>query len=51
METNSIEYKQDLTDDLEKEIVAFLNYGEGGIPFLAIDNQGKFIGIAQADAS
>ena len=25
-ETNRIEYKQELTDDLEKEAVAFLNY-------------------------
>ena len=29
-ETNRIEYKQELTDDLEKEAVAFLNYPEGG---------------------
>ena len=28
-ETNRIEYKQELTDDLEKEAVAFLNYPEG----------------------
>ena len=27
-ETNRIEYKQELTDDLEKESVAFLNYLE-----------------------
>ena len=25
-ETNRIEYKQELIDDLEKEVVAFLNY-------------------------
>ena len=30
-ETNRIEYKQELIDDLEKEVVAFLNYQEGGI--------------------
>lgn len=30
-ETNRIEYKQRLTDDLEKEAVAFLNYQEGGV--------------------
>ena len=29
-ETNRIEYKQQLTDDLEKEAIAFLNYQEGG---------------------
>ena len=32
-ETNRIEFKRELTDDLdiEKEVVAFLNYHEGGI--------------------
>jgi len=29
--TNRIEYKQELTDRLEKEVIAFLNYHEGGI--------------------
>ena len=28
-ETNRIEYKQQLTEDLEKEAIAFLNYHEG----------------------
>ena len=32
-ETNRIEYKRELTDDLEKEVVAFLNYREGGFIF------------------
>ncbi|GEM_PF-6887070 len=31
-ETNRIEYKQQLPDDLEIEAVAFLNYHEGGGP-------------------
>ena len=30
-ETNRIEYKQELIDDLEEEVVAFLNYQEGVI--------------------
>ena len=32
-ETNRIEYKLELTKelDLEKEVIAFLNYQEGGI--------------------
>ena len=34
-ETNRIEYKQELTDDLEKEAVAFLNYPEGGVPSMS----------------
>lgn len=49
METNRIEYKQKLTDQLEKEVVAFLNYMGGGIIFIGIDNDGKPIGIEDAD--
>ena len=32
IETNRIEFKRELTDDLdiEKEVIAFLNYKEGG---------------------
>ena len=30
IENNRIEYKQELTDDLEKEVIAFLNSNEGG---------------------
>ena len=37
-ETNRIEYKQELTDDLEKEVIAFLNYPEGGLIYLGIQN-------------
>src|SRR5690606_29660586 len=38
-ETNRIEYKQELTKDveIEKEVVAFLNYKEGGIVYIGID--------------
>ena len=39
-ESNRIEYKRELTKDLdlEKEVIAFLNYHEGGIIFIGIDN-------------
>ena len=42
-ETNRIEYKRELTEDIdvEKEISAFLNYHEGGILYIGIDNDGK----------
>lgn len=33
-ETNRIEYKQHLSDDLGKEAIAFLNYHEGGIMYV-----------------
>lgn len=37
-ETNRIEYKRELTPelDIEKEIVAFLNYKEGGYIYIGI---------------
>jgi len=35
-ETNRIEYKQKLTGDLEKEVVAFLNYHEGGVIYISV---------------
>jgi len=49
IETNRIEYKSKLTDNLEKEIVAFLNYRDGGIVYIGIDNDGKTIGIQNCD--
>ena len=49
-ESNRIEYKQELTDKLEKEVVAFLNYREGGIIYLGIDKKGKVIGIEESDS-
>ena len=35
-ESNRIEFKRELTDelDLEKEVIAFLNYKEGGIIYI-----------------
>ena len=48
-ETNHIEYKQELIDDLEKKVVAFLNYQEGGIIYIGIDKEGKAVGVADID--
>ena len=36
-ESNRIEYKLGLTEDLEKEAVAFLNYQEGGVLYIGVD--------------
>lgn len=46
-ETNRVEHKEKLTKDLdlEKEVVAFLNYPEGGLIYLGIDNSGKILGV------
>lgn len=51
-ETNRIEYKSALTKDLdlEKEVLAFLNYREGGIIYVGIDKTGKVLGVKDADA-
>jgi len=49
-ETNRIEYKQELTDSLEKEVVAFLNYKEGGIIYIGIYKNGKTAGVLDSDS-
>jgi len=49
METNRIEYKQELSADLEKEVVAFLNYKYGGIIYIGIDKNGHIVGIGKPD--
>ena len=46
-ETNRIEYKRELTPelDIEKEIIAFLNYKEGGYIYIGIDKDGSTVGM------
>ena len=48
-ETNRIEYKRQLSDDLEIEAIAFLNYHEGGVIYIGIDKTGKIIGVSDMD--
>ena len=48
-ETNRIEFKQELTDRLDREAVAFLNYREGGVIYIGIDKTGKVIGVKDLD--
>ena len=50
-ETNRIEYKIELTPelDIEKEIVAFLNYKEGGYIYIGIDKEGSTVGVDDVD--
>lgn len=48
-ENNRIEYKQNLTDDLEKEAVAFLNYHEGGVIYIGVHKTGTPIGVNDID--
>lgn len=49
MENNRKEYKRQLTDSLEKEVVAFLNYLGGGVIYFGVDDMGSPIGIENAD--
>ena len=49
IETNRIEYKQELTESLEKEVIAFLNYREGGVIYIGIDRNGLPVGLADSD--
>ncbi len=48
-ESHRIELKSRLTDDLEKEIVAFLNSREGGEIFIGVSDEGNPVGLADAD--
>jgi predicted HTH transcriptional regulator len=48
-ETQNIEYKQELTSDLEQEASAFLNYHEGGVVYIGITKTGKVVGVQDID--
>ena len=48
-ENNRTEFKAELNDKLEKEIVAFLNNREGGILYIGVDDSGKPVGISNMD--
>lgn len=50
-ETNRIEFKEKLTDklDLEEEVVAFLNYREGGVIYVGVNKNGVPVGVEDID--
>lgn len=48
-ENNRIEFKKQLTDHLEKEVVAFLNYPGGGVIYIGIEDDGNITGIENPD--
>ena len=48
-ENNRTEFKAELNDKLEKEVVAFLNNREGGILYIGIDDDGKPVGVPELD--
>ena len=48
-ESSRIEYKRELNDSLEKEVVAFLNAREGGMIMIGVNNSGEPVGLADCD--
>ena len=48
-ETNRIENKEQLTEDFEQEVIAFLNYKEGGIIYVGIRKDGQVVGVQDVD--
>ena len=49
-ESNIIELKKELNDKLEKEVVAFLNYREGGDIYIGVDDDGNAVALDDIDA-
>ena len=49
IDSNRVEFKRELNDSLEKEVVGFLNYSEGGEIYIGIADDGTVIGIENAD--
>ena len=49
LETNRIENKEQLNEDFEQEVIAFLNYKEGGVIYVGINKKGEAVGIQDVD--
>lgn len=49
IETNKIEFKLLLNDNIEKEVVAFLNSDIGGVIYIGVDDNGKIVGVNNID--
>lgn len=48
-ESQHLEYKSELTDSLEREVVGFLNSREGGRILIGVDDMGTIRGLADPD--
>lgn len=48
-ETNTVEFKERLTDGFEKEVVAFLNSERGGDIYIGVTDNGEIVGVENAD--
>ncbi len=49
IENNRIENKEKLNEDFEQEVIAFLNYKEGGAIYVGINKNGQPVGIDDID--
>jgi ATP-dependent DNA helicase RecG len=49
IESNRVEFKKGLNDSLEKEVVGFLNYSEGGEIYIGIADDGVVSGVQDSD--
>ena len=47
-ESERIEYKSQMVDDIYKEVIAFANT-DGGVIYLGIDDKGNLVGIDDVD--
>ncbi len=50
-ETSRVEYKREISEGLEREVVSFLNYRNGGTIYLGVDKSGEAVGIRDVDRS
>ena len=48
-ETNRIQNKEILNADFEQDVIAFLNYKEGGIIYVGVRKDGKAVGVKDID--
>ncbi|MFI3129289.1 MAG: putative DNA binding domain-containing protein [Bacillota bacterium] len=49
MESNRVEYKRELNERFENELVAFLNYSEGGEIHIGVNDDGVVCGVDNID--
>ena len=48
-ETNRIENKEQLNEEFEQEVIAFLNYKEGGMIYVGVRKDGQVVGLKDVD--
>ncbi len=50
-ENNRTEFKEELNEKLEKEVVAFLNNREGGVLYIGVNDDGIPVGVSDLDGT